>query len=141
MNLAQISDRPVISPVSLISFILVGLLVVAIFAIAIRNKSNIKKIDRAIAVLYMGVGIAFGIGTTFGVQNWIADEKSFSDHLAKDYGVSTEVSLDSMKNAGVSNRIVIFSDEKGKFEVRPYLYDNTLTFFRVDNGSELKPKN
>lgn len=143
MNINHIGGAVISTPVSIISFTIAFLALVSIFFIKPLLKK--KKIDMAgdlpAAMLVIIAIMGVYAGSTYDTSKELkADEKAFAEQLKNDYGFSTNASLSEVTRSANYERIVVFKDDKGEFEVRPHLDGQILTFFRNDNGTQLLPK-
>jgi hypothetical protein len=143
MNIDNLSGAIISTTFSNIAFSIALLAIVATFAIKpILKKKKIEmsaQLPVVMLVLVAGFGLAFGSAYNSG-QETRAESKAFTDQLKNDYGITTDSSFQEVNSAAHHDRIVVFKNDKGDFEVRPHLDGSTLTFFRVDNGSQINPK-
>lgn len=144
MDISHISGGAFWSPTVIIFFsIALVAFVVFVLLVPILNKFE-PKVDGTvlgvclggIAILALIVGLFSGMGVNIHSAN-----TNFAEKLNSEYGLTTESSYSNIQTAANFSTIVVFSDGESKFEVRPHIEgDKTMTFFRVDNGAEIKPK-
>lgn len=143
MNIGHMSGGAFWSPTVIICFgVALLALVGLVLLLPILDKRKSKNDGVSIGLFLGGITIAAvctGLFTALGVNMQAADA-NFAEKLMTDYGVTTQASFNDVRNSANFSAIVVFADKDSKFEVRPHLSDDTITFFRVDNGSELKPK-
>lgn len=144
MDISHISGGAFWSP-TVVIFLSIALVAFVVFVllIPILNKFD-SKADGAVLGVCLG-GVTFlalvaGLISGMGVNIHSANT-NFAEKLNSEYGLTTEASYSNVQTAANFSTIVVFSDGKSKFEVRPHIEgDKTMTFFRVDNGAEIKPK-
>jgi predicted aspartyl protease len=142
MNIDNLSGAVTSTLLSNISFSVALLAVVAMFVIKPILKK--KKIDMSaelpVVVLVMVAAMGLGLGISYNSgQETRAESKAFTEQLKDDYGVSSDSSFQEVNRAARYDRIVVFTDAQGSFEIRPHLDGSTMTFFRVDNGTQVSP--
>lgn len=76
-----------------------------------------------------------------GAAQVAAQDADFHNKLSSDYGLQTESSAYAVKAAAEDGRTVEMSDETGDVDIRPYLKDGKLTFFKLDKGIPITPQN
>lgn len=143
MNIAHMSGGAFWSPFVITCFGIALLTFVGVVLSAPVLDKRKSKIDGGSVALGLGlitiVAIITGLFSAFGV-NAKASDANFAEKLKSDYGLTTQASFNEVRNSATFSAIVVFADQDSKFEVRPHLDGDTMTFFRVDNGKELKPK-
>lgn len=143
MNIAHMSGGAFWSPAVITCFsvallALVGLVLLLLVLDKRKSKNNGIVVSSWLAIITIAA-VCTGLFTAIGVNMQAADA-NFAEKLKSDYGVTTQASFNDVRNSATFSAIVVFEDKDSKFEVRPHLTDDTMTFFRVDNGTELKPK-
>jgi predicted aspartyl protease len=143
MNIDNLSGAVISTTFSNIAFSIALLAIVATFVIKpILKKKKIEmsaQLPIVMLVMVAAFGLALGSAYNSG-QETRAESKAFTDQLKNDYEVTTDSSFQEVNSAARHDRIVVFKNDKGDFEVRPHLDGSTLTFFRVDNGTQVNPK-
>lgn len=128
---------------SIIAYILGGLTLLSIAGIKPLIKK--KKIDMewnmaALILIFTAIMLTgFGVAHDSNAKT-AADNKIFVEKLKHDYGVTTATNLQNIEKAARYNRVIVFNSSEESYKVSPHLDDGKLTFFRVDNGAEIKPK-
>lgn len=143
MNIDNLSDAIISTTFSNIAFSIALLAIVAMFVIKPIFKK--KKIEESaqlpIVMLVLVAGMALALGSAYNSgQERREESKAFTEQLKNDYGFTTDSSFEEVNSAARHDRIVVFKNDKGDFEVRPHLDGSTMTFFRVDNGTQINPK-
>lgn len=146
MNLDHIGGAVGLTPVSTISFAVAVLCTLAIFLIKPilkMRKIEISDTSNDLMLICCALFIGAVAGVSSGVaytqqRELVADSAAFTEQLKNDYGVSTQSPLNEVKHSATYERVIVMTDSKGDFEVRPRLDGYTLTFFRVDNGEQVK---
>lgn len=142
MNIGHISGGAFWNPlvitffgIALLSFI--GLVLLLPILDKRKSKSDGVALGFSLGLITIVTVIA-GLFSGFGV-NMKAADSNFAEQLKTNYGLTTQSNFNDVRNSATFSTIVVFADKDRKFEVRPHLDGDTLTFFRVDNGAELKP--
>jgi hypothetical protein len=144
MDIHNLGEAVTSSPTSIIAFSLAALAILALFGIKpFLKRTKIKDVGwdlpAVMLVLVASMTAGFGFSHNMGLEVK-ATEKAFTEQLKNDYGFTTDSDFEEVRRSARHERIVVFTDEKGDFEVRPHLDGSILTFFRVDNGAQLNPK-
>lgn len=143
MNIDNLSGAVTSTTFSNIAFSIALLAVVAMFVIKpiFKKKKIEESVQLPIVMLLLVAGMALALGSAYNSgQETRAESKAFTDQLKNNYGVTTDSSFQEVNSAARRDRIVVFKNDKGDFEVRPHLDGSTMTFFRVDNGTQINPK-
>lgn len=143
MNIDNLSGSIISTPVSNIAFSIALLAIVATFFIKPILKKKKIEMSAQLPVVMLVMVAAFGValGSAYNSDQERREEsKAFTEQLKNDYGVITDSSFEEVNSAARHDRIIVFKNDKGDFEVRPHLDGSTMTFFRVDNGIQINPK-
>lgn len=141
MNVDHIGGAVTSTPVSIICFIVAFLTFAAIFGVKPFLKK--QKVDMSGNLQIVMLVFIVIVAALSGVQHNLrledkVDEKAFAEQLKNDYGVTTVAGFSEVLRSATYEQVVVFTDEKGDFEVRPHLDGTRLTFFRNDNNAQVK---
>lgn len=144
MDISTLGPATPVATESIISWAVAVIAVAAAFAIKpILRKRKASLVGSGLlvvmAVIVAMMGAVLGFTHEGGVQAR-ADNATFHEKLKADYGVETDSDLSEVERSARYERIIVLTGASGSFEVRPHVDGTTLTFFRVDNGSQVAPR-